>query len=314
MAGKAHPRDGGGKDLIRQLIHSARRPELRNRIVFLENYDIHMARYLIQGVDIWLNTPRRPMEASGTSGMKACVNAVLNFSILDGWWCEGYSVDNGWAIGHGEVYADEELQDQVESDAIYELLENEIVPAFYDRGADGLPRRWIEKMKNTLKNLCPVFNTDRMVKEYTNRFYINCSQRHDSLTADNCKLTREFTAWKQFIRSNWDKIRISGIDSQLPEQPIVHEHYSVTARIELGELNASDVYVELIYGVLDAEGQITEPHKVKMDPVGDKKKGGVPFGAELACETSGRYGYTVRIMPTHPQLSDPFKMGLMHWA
>jgi starch phosphorylase len=314
MAGKAHPRDSGGKDLIRKIIHTAQRPELRNRVVFLENYDIHMARYLIQGVDVWLNTPRRPMEASGTSGMKACVNAVLNFSVLDGWWCEGYETSNGWAIGHGEIYDDQELQDQVESDGIYEILEHDIVPTYYDRGGDDLPRRWIEKMKSTLKTLCPVFNTDRMVKEYTNRFYISCAQRHDSLTADNCKLTREFTAWKQFIRGNWDKLHINNIESQLPEQPLVNQQYQVTAQIDLAELSSNDVLVELLYGVLDTEGLITEPVKLLMAPVGGKKKGATQFTAALTCETSGRYGYTVRIMPTHPQLSDPFKMGLMHWA
>ena len=314
MAGKAHPRDGGGKDLIREIIHTARRPELRNRIVFLENYDIFLARYLVQGVDVWLNTPRRPMEASGTSGMKAAVNAVLNFSILDGWWCEAYNTDVGWAVGHGEVYDDEELQDEIESNSIYELLENDIVPTFYERGGDDLPRRWIEKMKNTLKHTCPVFNTDRMVKEYANRFYINCGQRHDSLTADECKLTREFTAWKQFVRTNWSKIRITGIDSQLPEQPVVRQSYAVTASIELGELSANDVFVELVYGVLDSEGIITYAVKTKMTPGETDDKGATAFAANLACASSGRYGFTVRIMPTHPQLSDAFKMGLMLWA
>ena len=169
-------------------------------------------------------------------------------------------------------------------------------------------------MKNTLKHACPVFNTDRMVKEYTNRFYVNCGQRHDSLTADNCKLTREFTAWKQFIRANWDKIRITGIDSQLPEQPLVNQNYTVTANIGLGELSSNDVIVELVYGVLDSDGQITGAIKTPMAPMGGAKKGATQFTAIFTCATSGRYGFTVRIMPTHPELSDAFKMGLMLWA
>ena len=315
MAGKAHPRDTQGKDLIRQIIHTARRPELRNRIVFLENYDMFLSRYLTQGVDVWLNTPRRPMEASGTSGMKANVNAVLNFSILDGWWVEAYTPEVGWAVGHGEVYEDQELQDEVEGNSIYEILENEIVPAFYERGSDDLPRKWIEKMKSTLKNLCPVFNTDRMVKDYTSKFYLHCGQRHDSLTADSCKDTRDFTAWKQFVRKNWGSVKIADIQSELPENPLVHNSYNVTAHVDLGALSPDDVLVELVYGVLNADDIITESVvKTPMSPNGGKDKGPTKFGAPITCNTSGRYGYTVRVMPTHEQLSDPFKMGLMQWA
>jgi starch phosphorylase len=313
LAGKAHPRDTQGKDFIRSIIHIARRPDLRNRIVFLENYDMFLSRYLTQGVDVWLNNPRRPLEASGTSGMKVCVNGGLNFSVLDGWWCEGFSTDVGWAIGHGEVYDDENLQDEIESNSIYEILEDEIVPAFYEHGADGLPRRWIEKMKATLKYLCPVFNTDRMVKEYTNRFYLDCGRRHDILTADACKSTREFTAWKQFIRANWGNVKITDIQSELPENPVVNTSYKVNAAIGLSDLSSSDVLVQLVYGPLDADGNITGAQKITMECDGGDKKA-TRFTAPIVCETSGRYGYTVRVMPTHPLLSDAFKMGLMLWA
>ncbi len=183
FAGKAHPRDNPGKDLIRQIIHHARRPEFRNRIVFIEDYDMVVARYLVQGVDIWLNTPRRPHEASGTSGMKATANGALNLSILDGWWDEGYTPETGWAIGHGEEYADDQsdYQDTIESNAIYDLLEKDIVPLFYERGRDGLPRGWIAKMKAAMREHAGVFNTNRMVREYYEFCYLPCAQRSHRL-------------------------------------------------------------------------------------------------------------------------------------
>src|SRR5207245_1682710 len=179
FAGKAHPRDHGGKELIAEIVHISRRPEFRRRIAFLEDYDINVARYLVQGVDVWLNNPRRPLEASGTSGMKVCCNGGLNLSILDGWWVEGYSqtTPNGWAIGAGEEYTDLTYQDDVESRAIYDLLEQEIVPAFYTRSSDGLPRQWLRLMKASISGCCPFFNTNRMVQEYMEKCYGPSAQR-----------------------------------------------------------------------------------------------------------------------------------------
>jgi len=182
VAGKAHPADTQAKELIRQFIHFARDPEVRNHIVFLEDYDINVARYMVQGGDCGLNTPRRPMEASGTSGMKAAANGALNISIPDGWWCEAENLGpNGWSIGKGERYDSTEEQDLVESEALYEILEQEVVPMFYDRGSDGLPREWISRMKSAIRTICPVFNTYRMVQEYTDRFYIPWSSRRIEL-------------------------------------------------------------------------------------------------------------------------------------
>jgi len=171
FAGKAHPRDHGGKELIAEILHIARRPEFRRRVVFVEDYDIHVARYMVQGIDVWLNNPRRPLEASGTSGMKVCCNGGINLSILDGWWVEGYAQNNGWAIGAGEEYTDLTYQDDVESRAIYDLLEQEIVPLFYTRSSDGLPRGWLRVMKQSMGTVCPVFNTNRMVQEYIEKCY-----------------------------------------------------------------------------------------------------------------------------------------------
>src|SRR6202035_2276041 len=187
FAGKAHPRDLGGKELIAEIIHVCRRPELRRRMVFIEDYDINVARFLVQGVDVWLNNPRRPLEASGTSGMKVCVNGGLNLSILDGWWVEGYTGDNGWAIGAGEEYTDLTYQDDIESRAIYDLLEQEIVPLFYNRSTDGLPRGWINMMKRAMSTVCPVFNTNRMVQEYVEKCYWPSYQRFIRLEGDKLK-------------------------------------------------------------------------------------------------------------------------------
>src|SRR5207253_2016702 len=188
FAGKAHPRDHAGKELIAEIVHFARRPEFRRRIVFLEDYEMNLARYLVQGVDVWLNNPRRPLEASGTSGMKVACNGGLNLSILDGWWVEGYAADNGWAIGAGEEYTDLGYQDEVESRSIYDLLEQEIVPLFYTRGSDGLPRGWLKAMKRSIASLTPVYSTGRMVAEYMKACYYPSAQRYLKLSGDNLKL------------------------------------------------------------------------------------------------------------------------------
>src|SRR6185437_6934442 len=182
FAGKAHPADNEGKDLIKQIIHFARDPMIRRKIVFLENYDMNVARYLVQGVDVWLNTPRRPYEASGTSGMKAACNGVLNCSILDGWWVEGYAPDLGWAIGRGETYSDSNYQDTVESQALYDILEKQIIPLFYQRSVDNIPHEWIARMKNCMRKLAPVFNTNRMVRDYAEKFYVSAFNRGEVLS------------------------------------------------------------------------------------------------------------------------------------
>ena len=179
MAGKAHPRDDGGKELIRKIVQFAKTEEVRNRIVFLEDYDMNVARYLVQGVDVWLNTPRRPMEASGTSGMKVLANGGLNLSIPDGWWAEGATHGQvGWSIGRGEDYSDPDYQDRIEASMLYDLLEKEVIPLFYDRNTEGVPRAWIARVKNSMRELVPVFNTHRMVAEYATKFYF---PRHAAL-------------------------------------------------------------------------------------------------------------------------------------
>jgi len=317
FAGKAHPRDTAGKEVIRSIIQNIKNeamPELRDHIVFLENYDIFIARYMAQGVDVWLNTPRRPLEASGTSGMKVCPNGALNISILDGWWCEGYKPEAGWAIGRGEEYTDENYQDTIEANSLYDILEREVVPLFYDRGKDGLPRKWIERMKNSMKSNCPVFNTSRMVQEYTVRAYQGCAMRHDKLTANECNATREFTKWKTNLRAVWSKVKINAIECKCSEEFKVGDKINIVAYIDLAGLTPNDVLVQSVHGPLNAEGLIESPILSRLDADGTSKSGEFIFKGTITCVTSGRHGHTVRIMPINENLQDPFKMGLIIWG
>jgi starch phosphorylase len=313
FAGKAHPNDNPGKELIRQLVHTARREELRPRLVFLEDYDMNIARYLVQGVDVWLNTPIRPREASGTSGIKASANGVLNLSILDGWWDEAYSPAIGWAIGRGEVYEDRNYQDHVEASALYDLLEKEVIPLFYDRGSDKLPRRWIDKMKESMKVICPMFNTHRMLREYTEKYYIPCCERFETLSREGMEPAKALAAWKQQIRQHWPQVRVQRIQSDIPAETQVGAANTVTAEIYLGRLTPEDVTIELYYGTVDTSGEIQDPHVAEMEPQGGADDV-YTFVRQLTCTSSGMHGFTIRAVPKHKDLVSPFETSLMLWG
>mgnify|MGYP000024875611 CR=1 FL=1 len=318
FAGKAHPRDNPGKELIRQIIHHARREEFHNRIVFIEDYDMVVARYLVQGVDLWLNTPRRPHEASGTSGMKATANGALNLSILDGWWAEAYTPETGWAIGHGEEYPEDQAdyQDTVESNAIYDLLEKEIIPLFYDRGRDGLPRGWIARMKAAMRDHAAMFNTNRMVREYFELCYLPGFERSRRLMADGQRRAKALAAWKGRVRQAWGQIRIESLraDPAEGQELKVGDQLQVQAEVNLGTLNPTDVTVELFYGPLDAEGLIVQAQTIPMLIAQSRGKGVYVFAGGITCTASGRHGYTLRIVPNHEDLGHPFEMGLVLWG
>ena len=321
FAGKAHPRDDAGKVLIQQIIKLAQQPEFRRRIVFLENYDPAVARYLVQGADVWLNTPLRPEEASGTSGMKALANGGLNLSILDGWWDEAWrpaTTDQqfvGWAIGRGEKYDNQEYQDQVESLALYEILEHDVIPAFYERGADGLPRRWITRMKSSIATLCPEFNMQRMVTEYATDFYMRGHERHQHLTAGNAAAARALAAWVRRIHENWSQVAIESVDA-LPETELRSGgQVEVRARVRLGALNSDEVSVELYLGMLNADFEICDAAAVPMEKVSQAGDGVTVFAARsAACRESGLHGYTVRVLPYHVDEPQQFLPGLIRWA
>lgn len=315
FAGKAHPADGPGKEIIRQIVHFARQEEVRRHVVFLEDYDANLARYLVAGADVWLNTPRRPREASGTSGMKAVANGVLHVSTLDGWWNEAYSKDVGWAIGQGEVYADEDYQDQVEAEALYDLLEKEIIPLFYERGPDGVPRRWAERMRRAIAQLVPIYNTNRMVREYTERMYLPAHDRFSRLSADNMARARALASWLGKVRKGWTQVGIRSIEaSREPDRISVGEQFDVQANIFLGELAPEDVVVELYFGRLDPDRGIIEPQVLQMEHAGADGDRVHTFQGTVACTQSGRFGYTVRVRPIHPDLPDPILPGMIIWA
>jgi starch phosphorylase len=315
FAGKAHPRDHGGKELIAEIMQFARRPELRRRLVFLEDYDMNVCRYLVQGVDVWLNNPRRPLEASGTSGMKVCANGGLNLSILDGWWVEGYAGDNGWAIGAGEEYTDLTYQDDIESRAVYDLLEQEIVPLFYKRSSDGLPRGWLRMMKRSIATLAPVYSTARMVAEYTTRCYLPSGKRYLKLSADNLKGAGALAAWRRGLLRHWQQIRIGSVEANGTDPMHVGGELHVRAKVHLGGLSPDDVQVQLFHGLVDSMGDIPRPSTLTMSCNGKPPEGSTwVFEGTIPCRSSGQHGYTVRILPRHADLSNPFEPGLIHWG
>jgi glycogen phosphorylase len=315
FAGKAHPRDDPGKELIRQIIHFWRQERFRNRIIFLEDYDMEVARYMVQGVDVWLNTPHRGMEASGTSGMKAAANGVLNVSILDGWWDEAYQPDIGWAIGRGEEYGNEAYQDEVESNALYDLLEKEVVPMFYERGTDRLPRRWIARMKKAMLRLCPVFNTNRMVHEYSERFYFPAGDHFERLFATDFSRAKDLAAWKARVRALWGKLRIEKVEAPTSLDLKVGDKMDVRAWVRLAALTPQDVSVELYLGRTDADGNIVEAEVTRMEFKEASKEGTSLFEARaVPCSKSGLHGYTVRVIPRHEDLWSSWELGLILWA
>jgi len=313
FAGKAHPQDNTGKEFIRQLIHFERTPEIRRRMVFLEDYDMVMARYLVQGVDVWLNTPRRPLEASGTSGMKAALNGALNVSILDGWWDEAYNPGTGWAIGRGEVYGNDSYQDEVESNALFDILEKDVIPLFFNRGEDGLPRGWIHKMKNSMRALGPEFNSKRMLRQYTEEFYLPSQKRFDILASDGFRRARELAAWKSRLRERWAGLKILEARGDAPDDFRVGQSFLVQARVDLNQLNPEDVSVELYSGQLDAKGEIINPKIIPMSVNGGPHGTIYEFQGRFEAHTSGRQGCTIRVLPRNSDLDDPRKEGLVLW-
>jgi starch phosphorylase len=326
FAGKAHPKDAGGKEIMRQIVHFASEYGLQRRIIFLEDYDINVARMLIRGVDIWLNTPRRPLEASGTSGMKAVVNGVLNMSTLDGWWCEAYKQDGGWTIGAEQMYNDLDYQDTVESMAIYNLLENEVVPLFYTRTADDLPRAWLHRVKNSIKRIAPHFNTHRMVIEYAQRFYNPAVAKWRYLTAESMARAKVLSTWKANIKMAWPEFAIKDVrievkngEGNVPlnlNQPQlkVGSKLFIDALVKLPKVSPDDVSVELYHGPIDSQGNIRNGSAVRM--AFKETKGGDSehwFTGSMSCSDAGRQGVAVRILPRHADLVNPYELGLILW-
>ncbi|HKV23003.1 MAG TPA: alpha-glucan family phosphorylase [Candidatus Acidoferrum sp.] len=319
-AGKAHPKDHSGKGLIKTIVDLAATPEFRRKMVFLENYDMAIARHMVQGCDVWLNTPLRPEEASGTSGMKALANGVLNVSTLDGWWDEAWSMGRqsgnevGWAIGNGEMYSDRREQDQVEADALYDLLEHEIVPEFYERRADGIPAKWVARMKRSISTLGPEFNMHRMVVQYVNNYYVVAHGRFKRLENENAARTRNLAAWLTRVQAAWPGILVESAERSLME---IHmgEQVSVTASVFLNGLSPDDVRMEILTGPLNGDQEMTDITIVPMCACEVDESVNHVFIATLRPSgRSGLHGYAVRILPRHEDILNPFIPGMIAWA
>ncbi len=314
-SGKAHPADEPAKRLIRELVHLSRQPQFRNNLIFIEDYDITVARYMVEGSDVWLNTPRRPLEASGTSGMKASANGALNVSILDGWWAEAYEPSIGWAVGHVEQTEDQARQDRLDAEDLYNVLEQEVIPLFYDRGRDGLPRRWIERMKAEIQALCPVYNSNRMVSEYVERFYVPSGEHVWELLLDDLSRAKALADWVERVKAAWPQVSIETVDMEMPKEIRVGDTMPIRARIRLGDLKPEDVWVEAYYGVLEMEGDIDPRTAETVILEGHPVESGLfEYTGTIPARASGSSGYSVRILPRNADLVTPFALHVIKWA
>jgi starch phosphorylase len=314
FAGKSHPADMPGKELIREIVHFAEKNDVENRIIFLENYDMTMSRYLVSGSDVWLNTPTRPLEASGTSGMKASMNGVLNCSILDGWWDEAYNPGVGWAIGHGEEYTDVNLQDDIESKALYDLLEREIIPVFYQRGRDDLPREWIKMMKSCMREIGQSMSSHRMLSDYSNKFYFPALKNYKRLIKDDYAEVKALAVYFEKVKRCWGALRIIAIDATSKNIMQRGDYITVNAKIDLGGLNPDDVLVELYYGEKDDKNFIINAKRAEMKSAGQEDGSDYKYQVRVECADTGRQGHTIRILPKHEGLVSPIRPGFIKWA
>ncbi len=317
IAGKAHPADDGGKALIQEMVRFTDDPAVRHRIVFLPDYDMELGRTMVQGCDVWLNNPLRPLEACGTSGMKAALNGALNVSVRDGWWDEWFDGDNGWAIPSADSVTDPDRRDAVEAAALYELLGMSVAPMFYDRGTDGLPRRWLEMVTHTLRTLGPKAQATRMVREYTTELYGPAALSSRALTGTAGGTGRPFAGaaalagWKQRVAKAWPGVRIEHVESHDGEQH-PGARLAVRAGVALGELSPQDVTVEVLSGRTGDDDEIADPARTELTLESQPGADSVAWYSGVAVlGQPGPFGYTVRVLPSHPQLSGPAEMGLV---
>lgn len=320
VAGKSHPADDEGKRLIQRLVRFANEPTIRGRLVFLPNYDIGMAKVLYPGTDVWLNNPLRPLEACGTSGMKAAMNGSLNLSILDGWWAEFYDGENGWAIPSADAAGDSAERDELEASALYDLIEHQVAPRFYDRNDDGVPTRWVESIRHTLATLSPELSADRMVREYVTRLYIPAAAASQVLTAEENRGARDLAAWKSKVVAAWPKVSVRSVESGgIETVPEVGDELQVRARVQLDGLSLDDVAVELLYGPTHSNDELDTPERLELTPdetgvVDSGAAGLVQFAGTVHLSRAGSFGYTVRVIPRHPGLAGEAELGLVATA
>ena len=321
FAGKAHPADKQGQDLIKFIHDVSMMPQFKGKIFLLENYNIAMSRYLISGVDVWLNNPRRPMEASGTSGQKASVNGVINFSVLDGWWAEGYNQKNGWRIGFNSDYESYEAQDVTDSQNIYETLEEKVIPAYYNKDKNGISKEWLGIMKESIISTGGKYSTSRMLSDYTSKFYIPLCNLHNKYYKDLSEVT-EFNTWKNDIYRNWKDIKITQKNNVNNIAIDAGKCISVKCQVELPNIDPEHVSVECYYGKILENGVVEDISIIPMQQVKTKSKDSAnsaenskvfEYETKIELKTGGNYGYTFRVMPKHEMLLEPANMDLIKW-
>ncbi|MDR2490067.1 MAG: alpha-glucan family phosphorylase, partial [Spirochaetaceae bacterium] len=287
---------------------------VQNRIIFIENYDMTVAHYMTSGGDVWLNTPRRPMEASGTSGMKASMNGVLNCSVLDGWWDEAYNANVGWAIGQGEMYADEKLQDEIESKGLYDILEQDIIPLYYQRDRSGLPRGWIAKMKCCMREIGQSMSSHRMLTDYANQFYIPALKNAAKIVKTEYDEPKQLAAYFDKLAAVWDKIKIGAIEAD--SKPVMQrgDTVNVGVYIDMGSLSPDELTVQLYHGAISSQTKMIEDARCT-EMTAEKQEGsGWKYHVKIQCNDTGLQGHTVRILPKHKALVHSFRPGYVKWA
>jgi starch phosphorylase len=309
IAGKSHPADEGGKKLIQEIVRFADDPEVRHRIVFLPNYDIAMAQPLYPGCDVWLNNPLRPYEACGTSGMKAALNGGLNLSILDGWWDEWYDGNNGWAIPSADGIDDPDRRDDIEATALYDLIEHEVAPRFYDHDAEGVPYRWIEMVRHTLKSLGPKVLADRMVRDYVDKLYTPAAVSSRDING-NYAGAQELSDWKHRVRGAWSGVSIDHVESSgVADAPAVGDTLDVKVFVSLGELSPADVDVQVLHGRITESDSLVDTKAESLALVESYEGGRHRYDGHVALSSTGAFGYTARVLPSHPHLAGPAALG-----
>ncbi len=315
IAGKSHPADDGGKKLIQRLVQFADDPEVRNRIVFLPDYDMGLASWLYPGCDVWLNNPLRPLEACGTSGMKAALNGALNLSILDGWWDEWFDGENGWAIPTADGVQDPDRRDDLEAAALYHLIEKSVAPRFYDVDKRGLPQRWLEMVRHTLRTLGPKVLASRMLRDYITDLYAPAAAAGRAVVADDLALAAELASWKGRVRSGWPGVRVEHIEAiDLPDHPLRGSEMTVRAFVGLGSLSTDDVDIELVYGRADSNDRIVQPSIARMEVREVLEANRLRVEATVRLTDAGALGYTVRVVPRHDGLLSYAELGLQALA
>jgi len=315
FAGKAHPRDEGGRALIQEVYRFSREAGFENRVVFLEDYDSYIARRLVQGVDLWLNNPLRPMEASGTSGMKCAPNGGINLSVLDGWWHEGFNGNNGWAIAAEISDGTVESQSAVDANSLYQLLENQIIPLYYAKPDGKLPLAWLQLMRESIRSVTPVFNTHRMVKEYTERLYIPAARSHENFAQNGCEPATQLSQWKARTRKDWPQVRIHDVQvgNKDRQNILVGESLQISAHVYLGDVDPNHVRVEAYHGEAD-NGGIKNPSVSVLNASGRNGDGSYLYQGSVPASESGAYGFSVRVVPTHPHLMQSHELRLIAWS